>query len=151
MMMIKMMLMYHMEFMMMTMMTMLMSMMMMLVIILLDTAKLEILELITSNRGCEVLTIKILLSIWFYIDLYVHWVQYSPHPNPLTPTPLLQKGSTIPPIMVLPKCHPTRFFWTTHPSIPSFFPITSKAQEVDININTKANFICTLKDILVLV
>ena len=33
-----------------------------------NTAKLKILELITSNRGCEVLTIKILLSIGFYID-----------------------------------------------------------------------------------
>ena len=66
MMMIKMMLMYHMELM--TMMTMSMSMMMMHVIILLDTVGIEILELITSNRGCEVLTIKILLSIEFYIN-----------------------------------------------------------------------------------
>ena len=103
-----------------------------------DIAKIEILELITTNRGCEVLTIKILLAIGF-----------SSSPTP--PTPHLQKGSTIPPIMVLPKCHPTRLFWTTPPSIPSFLPRTSKAQEVGINLNTKANIICTLKDILVLV
>ena len=37
-------------------------------IILLDTAGFKILELITSNRGCEVLTIKILLAIGFYIS-----------------------------------------------------------------------------------
>ena len=63
---IKMMLMYHMVLM--IMMTTSMSTMMIHVIILLDTAKLEILELITSNRGCEVLTIKILLAIGFYIE-----------------------------------------------------------------------------------
>ena len=62
--MIKMMLKYHMESMVMIM-TMLMSTIMIHVIILMDTAKLEILELIISNRGCEVLTIKILLAIWF--------------------------------------------------------------------------------------
>ena len=50
------------------MMTTLMSMMMMHVIILMDTAGLEILELITSNTGCEILTIKILLAIGFYIN-----------------------------------------------------------------------------------
>ena len=65
--MIKMMLMYHMELMM-TMMIMSMSTMMMLVIILLYTIGLDILELLTSNRGCEVVNIKILLSIGFYID-----------------------------------------------------------------------------------
>ena len=37
-------------------------------IILLDIARFEILELITSNRGCEVLNIKILLAIVFYIN-----------------------------------------------------------------------------------
>ena len=52
---------------MMIMMTTSMSTIMIHVIILLDTTKLEILELITSNRGCEVLTIKILLAIGFYI------------------------------------------------------------------------------------
>ena len=66
-MMIKMRFMYHTELMM-TMMITLMSMMMMLVIILLYIEGLEILELITSNRGCEVFTIKILLAISFYID-----------------------------------------------------------------------------------
>ena len=64
---IKMMLMYHMELMM-TMMKMSISTMIMLVIILLYTVGLEILELIKSNRGCEVLTIKIMLAIGFYID-----------------------------------------------------------------------------------
>ena len=58
---IKMMLMYQMELMMM------MMMMMMHVIILLDTIGLDILDSITSNRGCEVLTIKISLAIGFYI------------------------------------------------------------------------------------
>ena len=67
-MMVKMMVMYHMALMVMMMITNLMSTMMMHVIILLDTVGIEILELITSNRGCEVLTIKILLSIGFYID-----------------------------------------------------------------------------------
>ena len=57
----------HMALMMM-MMTMSMSTMMIHFIILLDTAKLNILELITSNSGCEVFTIKILLVIGFYID-----------------------------------------------------------------------------------
>ena len=42
------------------------STMMMLVIILIYTAILEILDLITSNKGCEVLTIKKLLAIGFY-------------------------------------------------------------------------------------
>ena len=51
----------------MMMMTMSMSTMIIHVIILLDTTKLEILELIRSNRGCEVLTIKLLLAIGFYI------------------------------------------------------------------------------------
>ena len=55
-----------MALMVMMMMTTLMSMMMMHVIILLDTVGIEILELITSNIGCEVLTIKILLSVLFY-------------------------------------------------------------------------------------
>ena len=54
-MMVNMTVMYHMTLMMMTT---LMSTMMMHVIILMYTAGLEILELITSNRGCEVLTIK---------------------------------------------------------------------------------------------
>ena len=112
-MMIKMVLMYHMEMMMMIM-TMSMSMMMMHVTILMDNAGLEILELITSNRGCEVLTIKILLAIGFYN-------------------------------VTLQGC------FGQPPSIPSFLPRTSKAQEVDINLNTKANFLCTLKDVLVLV
>ena len=66
-MMIKMRLMYHIELMV-TMMITSMSTMMMLVIILLYTTGLEILELITINRGCEVLTIKILLAIPFYIN-----------------------------------------------------------------------------------
>ena len=66
-MMIKMMLMYHMALMIMMMATS-MSTMMMHVIILLDIAGLEILKLITSNRSFEVLTIKILLSICFYIN-----------------------------------------------------------------------------------
>ena len=37
-------------------------------LILLDTAGLEILELIISNGGCEVLNIQILLAIGFCID-----------------------------------------------------------------------------------
>ena len=58
---------YHMALMMM-MMTTSMSMMTMHVTILLDTAGLEILELIISNGGCEVFTIQIFLAIGFYID-----------------------------------------------------------------------------------
>ena len=41
-------------------------------IILIYTTGFKILELITSNRGCEVLTIKILLAIVFYINRYGH-------------------------------------------------------------------------------
>ena len=118
-MMIKMMLMYHMALMMM--MTMSMSTMMMHVIILMYTVGLEILELITSNRGCEVLTIKILLAIvrlWVLHCLI--WTLGLVVP-PTPPTSPLHNGSTIPLIMVLPKCHPTRLFWTAPHPYPHFY------------------------------
>ena len=41
--------------------------------------------------------------------------------SPVHPTPPLQKCSTMPRIMVLPKCYPTRLFWTTPHPYPHFY------------------------------
>ena len=116
------------------------------VIILLDTTKLEILELITSNIGCEVLTIKkYCYPLGFTLTNMAIGFSISHTP----PTPPCRKVVQY----HLSRCYQNfnlqGCFGKPPPSIPSFLPRTSKEQEVDINLNTKDNFLCTLKCILV--
>jgi hypothetical protein len=57
----------------------------------------------------------------------------------------LKNGGIILHIMVLPKCHPMRLFMEKKTQyVVSYLPVTTKVQEVDINIIARDNILCTL-------